>query len=164
MWYFGSMSVPDVGDRAPDIDLPSTLGPFNLYEWLKKDAVLLVFYPRDKSLICTRQLCNYRDHVSRFVGLGVQLAGINHDSLESHESFARRYDISFPLVSDSMQTACRAYGALLDLWKMRRLLVLVGIDGRIKWRHAELSLFYTRAGKLHDVIEQLQRDRRASSP
>ena len=151
------MTCPDVGDPAPRIDLPSTEGRFDLYERLEDGPVLLVFYPKDETLVCTRQLCNYRDHLSMFRRLGVQLAGINHDGLDCHEAFAERYKFSFPLVSDEARTTCKAYGALLDLWKMRRLLVLVGQDGRIWWRQADLRIRYRGAQDLEDVIAELLR-------
>jgi peroxiredoxin len=150
-------SWPDVGDVAPEIDLPSTEGHFNLYERLEDGPVLLVFYPKDQTLVCTRQLCNYRDNLSMFEEANVQVAGINHDTIECHEAFAHRYKFPFPLVSDAARATCNAYGALLELWKMRRLLVLVGRDGRIWWRQADLRIQYRSARELQKVIEELQR-------
>lgn len=149
-------TFPDVGDPAVAIDLPSTEGQFDLYERLEDGPVLLVFYPKDQTLVCTRQLCNYRDNLSMFREMGVQVAGINHDTLECHNAFARQYKFPFPLISDTERTTCNAYGALLELWKMRRLLVLVGGDGRIWWRHADLRIQYRSAQELQDVIAELQ--------
>ena len=148
---------PDVGDRAVDFTLPSTQGPVRLSELLERGAVLLVFYPKDNTLVCTRQLCNYRDRLSLFEELDVQLVAINHDSLESHEAFAAKHGFPFPLASDADRRVSHAYGALLDLFKMRRLLVLVGEDGRVWWRHAELRVFHRKADELREVIAALRR-------
>ena len=148
---------PDVGDKAVDFTLPSTSGPVQLSELLREGAVLLVFYPRDQTLVCTRQLCNYRDNLSTFEELDVQLLAINHDDPESHEAFSQKYDFPFPLATDTERTVCHAYGALLDLFKLRRLLVLIGEDGRVWWRHAELRVFHQTADDLREVIEELQR-------
>jgi peroxiredoxin len=152
-------TVPDVGDHAIDFTLPSTDGTLCLSELLRDGAVLLVFYPRDHTLVCTRQLCNYRDNLSVFDELGVSIAGINDDSIETHRAFAAKYGFPFPLASDVDRRVCHAYGVLLDLFKMRRSLVLIGEDGRVWWRHSELRVFHRSADELREVIEELRRDR-----
>lgn len=152
-------SFPDVGDHAVDFTLPSTRGEVRLSDRLRDGAVLLVFYPRDGTLVCTRQLCNYRDNLSTFEDLDVQIVAINDDSLEAHAAFSSKYDFPFPLASDTSRKVCHAYGALLDLFKARRALVLVGEDGRVWWRHAELRLFHRKAEELRTTIEELRRER-----
>jgi peroxiredoxin Q/BCP len=150
---------PDVGDPAPDFTLPSTDGLVSLSERVRENAVLLVFFPKDNTLVCTRQLCNYRDHLSSFEDLNVDLIAINHDSLPTHQAFAEKHKFPFPLCSDSDRRVCNAYGALGDLWKLRRVLVLVGEDGRVWWRHSELRAFYRSAQELERVIRELRAER-----
>jgi peroxiredoxin Q/BCP len=151
-------SVLDVGDHAIDFTLPSTRGPLCLSELLRDGAVLLVFYPKDHTLVCTRQLCNYRDNLSTFDDLDVSLVAINEDSLATHQAFAEKYDFPFPLASDSDRRVCNAYGVLLDLFKLRRTLILIGEDGRVWWRHSELRMFHRKADELREVIEALRRE------
>jgi peroxiredoxin len=153
------MAVPDVGDPAIDFTLPSTKGDVRLQALLRRGDVLLVFHPKDNTLVCTRQLCNYRDNLSCFEDLGVQLVAINDDSLETHVAFAKKYDFPFPLASDVKRIVCHRYGVLLDLFKLRRALILIGEDGRIWWRHSELRLFHRSAAELREVIEELRRNR-----
>ena len=152
-------AIPDVGDAAPDFCLPSTEGPYRLFERLRDACVLLVFYPKDATLVCTRQLCNYRDHLSEFEALGVELVGVNHDTIESHEAFAAKHKFPFPLASDADRVVCRAFGAFEHIWAAKRVLVLVGQDGRVWWRHSELRVFHRSAGELLDVIRELKRER-----
>ena len=76
--------------------------------------------------------------------------------MASHDAFAAKYEFRFPLVSDAERKASRAYGALLDLFKLRRVLVLVGEDGRIWWRHTELRVFRRAADELREVIGELR--------
>ena len=121
--------------------------------------MLLVFFPKDNTLVCTRQLCNYRDHLSSFESLGVELIAINDDSLATHKAFAEKHKFPFPLCSDPERRVCNAYGALGDLWKLRRVLVLVGEDGRVWWRHSELRVFYRSASELERVIRELRAER-----
>jgi peroxiredoxin Q/BCP len=153
------MRIPDVGDPAPLFTLPSTEGPVSLAEQLESGPVLLVFFPKDNTLVCTRQLCNYRDNLSVFDDLRVQIVALNHDSLETHEEFSRKYKFPFPLCSDADRRVSASYGALLELWKLRRVLVLVGDDGRIWWRHRVLRAFYKNATDIEQVIRELQRPR-----
>lgn len=150
-----SMGIhPDVGDPAPDFTLPSTDDDFRLYQRLDEGAVLLVFYPKDDTLVCTRQLCNYRDNLSEFNALQVEVVGINHDAVATHERFAARYRLPFTLCSDGDRKVSRVYGALPYLWNARRALVLVGEDRRVWWRHTELRLFRRDAEELLDVIRE----------
>jgi peroxiredoxin Q/BCP len=148
--------IPDIGDPAPDFVLPSIDGPFRLYDRLRESAVLLVFYPKDDTLVCTRQLCNYRDHLSEFAKLRIDVVGVNHDTIESHEQFAKRYRLPFTLCSDVDRSVCRAYGVLTQRINASRALVVVGEDKRVWWRHSELRLFRREANELLDVVRELR--------
>ena len=150
------MNAPDVGDLAPDFSLPSTSGSIHLSDEIADGGALLVFYPKDHTLVCTRQLCNYRDNLSVFEDLGIRIIALNDEPLETHEAFASKYEFPFPIASDVDRKVCHQYGALLDLFKARRLLVLVGEDGRVWWRHAELRVFHRKADELRGVIEEIQ--------
>ncbi len=148
---------PRIGEFAPDFTLPSTHGTINLQQYIESNGpVLLVFYPRDATLICTRQLCNYRDNISMFAGFGVDLIAINDDSLESHFAFAKKYDFPFPLASDGDRSTCRAYDAFGEPFQVRRSMTLIGEDGRIWWRDSQFALFRRRASELREVISELK--------
>jgi peroxiredoxin len=148
-------SPADVGAAAPDFTLPSTQGPITLSERLRKRAVLLVFYPGDDTPVCTRQLCDYRDHLADFQGLGVDVLALNPQPLASHERFAKKHALSFPLLSDSDSSVCRSYGAVGLLGMTKRALVLIGRDGRIRWRHTDLPIFRRSAEELRTKISEL---------
>ena len=149
-------SPADVGAVAPDFTLPSTQGPITLSERLKKRAVLLVFYPGDDTPVCTRQLCDYRDHLADFEGLGVDVLALNPQPLASHERFAKKHGLSFPLLSDSDSQVCRIYGAVGLLGMTKRALVLIAKDGRVRWRHTDLPIFRRRAEELRTRIAELR--------
>ncbi len=149
---------PDVGDRAPDFTLPATTGNVSLQERLATSAVLLVFYPGDETAVCTKQLCDYRDNLAVFSDLGVDVLAVNPQSLESHERFAKKHQLPFPLLSDADKEVCRAYGALGLLGMAKRALVLVGRDGTIRWRRTDLPVFRRSADELREVITGLDLD------
>jgi len=63
-----------IGSFAHHFTLPSTHGTISLFERVRADdIVLLVFRPKDSTLVCTPQLCDYRDNLSIFESLGVDL-------------------------------------------------------------------------------------------
>jgi peroxiredoxin len=150
------MSKPaQVGDPAPDFTLPSTQGSVRLSERVAQRPVLLVFYPGDDTPVCTKQLCNYRDHMGVFSDLGVEVLGINPQSEASHVAFAKKHALPFPLLADQGGTVCRQYGALSFLGTAKRALVLVGRDGRVKWRRTDFPLFHQTADDVRGAVAQL---------
>lgn len=147
--------APQVGDRAPDFELPSTRGDVRLSEFLAKGPVLLVFYPGDDTPVCTAQLCDYRDNPDVFAGLGVQVIAINPQSLESHRRFAEKHDLGFPVLADADKETCRAYGAIGFLGMTRRALFLIGRDGLVKYQHSDLPIFRRSAEQLEASLRDL---------
>lgn len=145
----------DVGDRAPDFTLPSTKGPVSLKKALGQGPVVLVFYPGDDTPVCTKQLCDYRDNLSVFRDLGVQVLAINHQGEDSHRKFAEKYDLPFPVVADQGGTVCRQYGALNFLGIAKRALVLVGADGIIKWKRVDFPIFHQSAADIRKAVAGL---------
>lgn len=149
-------SIPEVGDKAPDFTLPSTDGEITLSKRLKGGAVLLVFYPGDATPVCTKQLCNYRDNLDTFEDLDVQVLAINPQSDESHREFATKQRFPFPLLSDADGTVCKRYGALNFMGMAKRALVLVGKDGKVKWRQTSLPIFHKSAADVRKAIAGLK--------
>ena len=147
--------TPDSDEFAPDFTLPSTAGEIKLSERLAQSAVLLVFYPGDDTPVCTRQLCDYRDNLKILSDLGVDVLAINSQSLDSHERFAKRQSLPFPLLSDADKTVCRSYGAVGLLGITKRVLVLIDRDGRIRWRCTDLPIFRRSAEEIREVISDL---------
>ena len=110
-------SHPYVGDKAPDFTLPSTQGDVTLSQRLANGPVLLVFYPGDDTPVCTKQLCDYRDNLAVFSELGVQVIALNRQPLASHEKFAKKHTLPFPVAADEdgkCLQALRRVGPLRD--------------------------------------------------
>ncbi len=146
---------PQVGEKAPDFQLESTRGEIGLHERLASGPVLLVFYPGDDTPVCTRQLCDYRDNLSVFAELGVEVIAINPQSLESHRAFSQKHELPFALVSDSDRETCRAYGAVGLLGTTKRALFLVGRDGIVRYRRVDLPIFRRTADELQGALSGL---------
>lgn len=151
-------NAPDVGQPAPDFELESTAGPVRLSERLEKSAVLLVFYPGDDTPVCTRQLCDYRDNLSGFRDLGVDVLAVNPAPLASKRAFAEKHDLPFPLCADESKTVCGAYGANGLLGMTKRALFLIDRGGVVRYRKVDLPIFRRTADELRDVIGELDLD------
>ena len=147
-----------VGDLAPEFRLDSTHGEISLRDRYREHDVLLVFYPGDDTFVCTRQLCDYRDHLGVFADLGVDVLGINPQSLASHRAFARKHQLSFPLLSDPDKSVCRSYDALGLLGMAKRALVLIGTNARVRWTHVDLPIFHRSALELGEMLAGLDAD------
>lgn len=105
---------PLEGKSLPKVKLNSTEGkPVTLPSDWKGNWTLLYFYPRDNTPGCTKQACNYRDHIDNIEKLDLQLYGVSSDSLQSHEKFQSKYKLNFPLLVDEehkLGQALKSYG------------------------------------------------------
>jgi peroxiredoxin Q/BCP len=98
-----------VGDPAPDFSLPDTNGnTFKLAD-LKGQRVVLYFYPRDNTPGCTKEACAFRDSYAEFQDREVVVLGVSTDDAKSHEKFATKYNLPFPLLIDAGGTVAAAY-------------------------------------------------------
>ncbi len=106
------------GGRAPEFGLDSTLGrKIRLKDYRGDRWVVLYFYPRDNTSGCTAEACDFRDQWVEFDRVGATVLGVSPDSIASHQAFAERHQLPFPLLSDPDKTALQAYG----VWKEKSL-------------------------------------------
>ena len=143
------------GDKAPDFELADDGGEtFRLADH-SGQKLLLVFYPGDDTPVCTRQLCDYRDGIEAFAGLGVSVIGISNDSVESHRKFKRKHRLPFTLLSDPDLEVAARYDSK-GMLGMKRSVFLLDESGMIRYRHIEtLALFRRHREELLEVIEGL---------
>ena len=99
------------GDLAPDIKfLAYTDGLISLRRYRGKKAVVVYFYPKNHTPICTREACAFRDMHHDFLEAGAVVIGVSSDSYESHHSFARSHGLPFLLVSDVDDKLRKTFG------------------------------------------------------
>src|SRR5260370_691657 len=101
---------------APDFILPA-VGSDNVVKdgkvqlsALRGHTVVLYFYPKDDTPGCTAEACSFRDADHEMQKRGVVVLGVSTDSVDSHERFAEKYGLSFPLLSDTDATVSQLYG------------------------------------------------------
>ncbi len=103
-----------IGDKAPDFKAPTDGGgTLNLSD-LKGEYVVLYFYPKDDTPGCTKEACAFRDDLKDFEKLNAKIVGVSKDPPEKHDKFIKKYDLTFPLVSDEDGSICEAYGTWVE--------------------------------------------------
>ena len=128
---------PAVGEKAPDFELPGTEGTFRLADH-KGERVVLLFYPGDNTVVCTKQFCSYRDRAQDFAELDATVVGISSQDVGSHESFAAKHALNVPLLADVDKTVAKAYGAAGGPLGTKRAVVIVDEEGVVRHRHDHL--------------------------
>ena len=103
------------------------------YWQIGKEIVLLYFYPKDDTKGCTAEACSLRDKMIDFKQRGVAVVGVSFDNAESHQRFAFKYNLNFPLLADTHGKIADAYGVRMggDKKMDRRVSFLIGLDGKI---------------------------------
>ena len=144
-----------VNDKAPPFVLENVQGQqFSLANQAGR-KVLLVFYPGDNTPVCTKQLCDYRDGVEAFAGLGVDVVGISNDSAESHREFRQKHDLPFTLLTDPDLKVAALYDSK-GVLGMKRSVFLVDEKGVIRYLHVEsVALFRRKREELLDAIRNI---------
>lgn len=91
----------DVGDKVPSFELPDQTGRVVKFgELLGKGPIVLFFYPKDETPVCTREACSFRDAHDDLVKAGATVFGISGDSVESHAKFAKNHRLQYGLLAD----------------------------------------------------------------
>lgn len=134
----------NIGDSAPDFDLPDETGARRrLSELLQKGPVVLYFYPAAMTPGCTAESCHFRDLAGEFDQLGAQRVGISADKVDKQQQFSSKYNFDFPLLSDNDKSVAKAYGVRRGpgLIPNKRTTFVIGTDGLIKnVIHSEINM------------------------
>ena len=120
------------GSEAPEFTLMSEKGDtVRLGDFRSKNFVVLVFYPGDDTMICTQQLCEFRDHWESAQRKNTLVFGVNPQSAASHGKFQSKHKLPFPLLIDPGQKVGEAYHTRGLVAK--RTVYLIGPDGVIRY-------------------------------
>jgi peroxiredoxin Q/BCP len=147
--------TPKVGEQAPDFELQGTDGPFKLSEH-RGERVVLLFYPGDNTMVCTKQFCSYRDKADDFAALQATVVGISSQSLSSHEQFAAKHALQVPLLADTDSAVAREYDAFSSRLGVKRAVIVIDERGIVRHRHDHLlGLDYQSVEQLKSMLDAL---------
>jgi len=160
------MAKVDVGDQAPDFELPGTGGKTYRLSDYRGRKVILAFYPGDFTAVCTKQFCSYRDEGERLGNLGADVLGISPQSVDSHERFTEEKGLNVPLLADVDLAVGKRYGVtgwlgpfarFTELKEapggryMMRGIFVVNAEGVVRYRHV------SRTGSTFQTVDDLER-------
>jgi peroxiredoxin Q/BCP len=123
-----------IGDNCPAFSLPDSQGKqIDINEYLGQKILVLFFYPKDNTPGCTKEACAFRDAYADFVALGCEVFGISSDASNSHQVFQQKYQLPYPLLSDTQKKVRQLFGVPTSLFGLipGRVTYVVGLDGKV---------------------------------
>jgi thioredoxin-dependent peroxiredoxin len=156
--------TPETGQTAPDFTLRGVMltGDTGVQSEYTLSAqrgspVVLAFYPGDNTAVCTKQLCSYTSGLEAFTDFGATVWAISPQGLASHEQFARKYSLAFPLLADEGLAVSREYGITLGGAGLRRSVFVIDAAGVLRWKHVTLvGLTYPAAATISAQLAALK--------
>ena len=146
---------PQVGEQAPDFELPGTDGSFRLPEH-RGERVVLLFYPGDNTMVCTKQFCSYRDRPDAFGALGATVVGISAQDVDSHQEFTAKHSLTVPLLAARGGEVAKQYSAWGGPLGTKRAVIVIDEQGVVRHRHDHrLGLDYQSVDELKAVLDEL---------
>lgn len=124
----------DVGCLAPEFSGRTYTGEnIRLSDFTGKHPVVLYFYPKDNTRVCTKEACMFRDNYSALREAGAVVIGVSKDSEHSHQQFAKEHQLPFYLLSDKDGHLHHTYGVSKTFGLLpARVTFVIGQDGLIK--------------------------------
>lgn len=105
------------GDRAPAFQLPTTKGGAASLADFKGKFLILFFYPKDDTEVCTKEAVAFSEALTKFTRKGAAVLGVSRDSLADHKAFIAKHQLKVRLGSDEDGTVCNAFG----VWQEKQL-------------------------------------------
>ncbi len=160
------------GEKAPDFELKTDKGE----DWRLSDnlgnVIALLFYPKDETLVCTKQLCSLRDSWTDYLETKALVVGVSPGTIHEHRSFSLRHQLPIPLLADVDRSVTETYSFhwILPTFFMRGI-VIVDAKGIIRSRKVMLrafrptdrsiitSIYEARGDALFEKYESLKRNK-----
>lgn len=129
----------DVGDTLPSFTLLNQNDSlFKIEDYVEKKILVIYFYPKDETMVCTKEACAFRDSISDFTNAGAMVIGISSDTPESHRAFIKNHNLNFTLLSDPDYKVLKMFGIKSSLISTGRVTFVVDLSGKIVYTYSSL--------------------------
>lgn len=171
--------MDESGNRAEGIKTGSVAADFSLVneqneEWRLSDhlgnVVVLLFYPQNETLVCTRQLCSVRDNWDKYLETKAEIVGVSPGTSAEHRAFGQSRKLPIPLLADPGREITKIYGKhWLYPINLTRAVVVIDAKGMIRNRdimlrafrpsdsHLITDIYAARGDAFNDKYESLKR-------
>jgi peroxiredoxin Q/BCP len=130
-----------VGDKAPDFELPDSNGAAWRLSEHRGKVVALVFYPKDETPVCTKQMCSMRDNWSDYEASGAEVVGVSVGSVASHKAFVEHYNLPQTLLADEKGEVTKLMNVKSLFGGSQRAVIVVDKEGVIRYRKSVMPMF-----------------------
>ncbi|GMW06970.1 MAG: peroxiredoxin [Gammaproteobacteria bacterium] len=156
-----SLAQVAVGEPAPEFRLQDQNGEWHTLAQHRGRWIALYFYPKDQTPGCTKEACAFRDNIFAFDELGAVILGVSLDDVASHEEFATKYSLPFPLLADTGGAVAKRYDVLHSLGPIKlakRETFLIAPDGTVAKHYRKVDAARHSEEVLADLKELKARD------
>ena len=149
-----------VGDSLPSFQAPlGDGGTFDSSAHVGRRALVIFFYPKDDTPLCTQEACGFRDAYEQFVAAGAEVVGVSGDTAASHAAFARRHNLPFPIISDTGGRLRRLFGVPSLLGFLPgRVTYVIDREGIVR---LVFNSSFSAAGHVRQALDLLVAEQRA---
>ena len=125
-----------VGDAVPTFSLLNQDGKtFNISDYIGKKVLVIYFYPKDESMVCTKEACAFRDSFDSFTKAGAMVIGVNGGTVASHKEFQQHYKLPFTLLSDPGNRIYNEFGVKGKMFFSGRETFVIDLKGKVVYTH-----------------------------
>lgn len=154
-----------VGDTIPAFTLSDQDGkPFSVRDSIGRKILVIYFYPKDESPVCTKEACAFRDKYAEFTNRGALVIGINSAGVESHLSFQQHHQLPFILLSDPENKVYKQFGIKGSFGLTGRETFVVDLSGKIVYTYNSMLSGAKHMEKALACIEKMQGAKTAGAP
>lgn len=159
------MKPVEVGDQAPDFTARTADGrEISLADFRDRQALVLFFYPRDNSPICTQEVCGFRDAYQDLLELGAAVIGVSGDSADSHRSFAASQRLPYDLIPDENGALRKLFGVPKSLFVLPgRVTYVIDRQGIVRLKYDSQLLASSHVKEAMQTLRNLATTGNSSS-
>lgn len=142
----------EIGQKIPSFEAKDPNGELVSEEDLLGAPFIIYFYPKDDTPGCTQQACSFRDELEFFEDRDIMVIGISPDNGTSHQAFIKKFNLNFPLLTDTGSLIAKKFG-IIENGRLIRSAFLCDEDGIIQWMEKPVNLT-GHIQRLKEAIEE----------